>query len=435
MKILIICTHFPPDTNIAANRPYFFAKYLSEFGHDVTVLCSGVITGRKNNKYDESLNKFKVITYLKEKTNQTPKQSTSTFAHRNSGVIPEAVRDMVKDIYHYMCEPLTIYKIRKKNNYHYQNIKKAIDKLRDEHFDVVFSTFNELSNIYGGYYAKKLYGAKWVLDFRDRLVQLSHLSWLWNTLHKPVEKRYINRADAVTSVSEDLFYGTSYPSTKIHTIYNGFEPLEMELGKIPNKRQMSFCYTGMVYGQRAIALESLFKTLFRLKNQGLIDVSNVSFEYAGQSAEDVYKIASNYGLDSIINQHGYLLPVELNQLQCESDVFLVLSWNHENERGILTGKFYDGVRVKRPILSIITGETPDSELYRLNEKYHYGFCYEQARDNQQDKDFEQFILDIYNQKIQTGCLNYQVNESLFEKFKYENMTKELETLCNSLISK
>ena len=40
MNILVICSYFPPDLSIAAIRPYMFSKYLVEFGHNVTVLCS-----------------------------------------------------------------------------------------------------------------------------------------------------------------------------------------------------------------------------------------------------------------------------------------------------------------------------------------------------------------------------------------------------------
>ena len=39
MKILIISQYFPPESGAAAQRVGSFARYLSEFGHDVTVIC------------------------------------------------------------------------------------------------------------------------------------------------------------------------------------------------------------------------------------------------------------------------------------------------------------------------------------------------------------------------------------------------------------
>lgn len=431
MKILIICTQFPPDTSIASKRPYMFAKYLSEFGHDVTVLCSGIVGGKRDKSYDASQNKFRVITYLKDVT-ETDDTNTQTLAHRKAALVPSAIRERVQKIYHTVCEPLNIRRRRKFIDYHYQNIRVALDSLKDEKFDVVFTTFSELSNIYAGAYAKNLFDCKWILDFRDRIVQLSHLSWLWNTMYKPVERKYINKADAVTAISEDLFYGTNYPSSKIHTIYNGYEPLQQLEEQIESSNKLSFCYTGMVYGQRALALEPLFRVLSSLVNSQQVDVKNLSFEYAGPSGEEVEKLAIKYGLQEIINQHGYLLSNDVVKLQLQSDVFVVLSWNHINERGILTGKFYDGIQVNKPILTLMYGETSNSELYRLNEAYHYGFCYEQANGSSQDEAFCSYLLDLYKQKINQGRIDYNLSEEFADKFKYENLTKELQALCVSL---
>ena len=433
MKILIICTHFPPDTAIAAKRPYMFAKYLSDFGHEVTVLCSGRIIAKKDNSYNEKLNKFRVIAYLEEKTDSNS-PATPTLAHRNSSLIPVIIRDSVKNIYHALYEPIDIYRKKRLTAYHFDNIKIKLEGLKDEHFDVVFSTFSELSNVYAGAYAKEMFKCKWILDFRDRIVQLSHSSWLWNILYRPVERKYIDKADAVTAVSEDLFFGSPYSTSKIHAIYNGYEPLDLEKNNYNQENKLSFCYTGMVYGERALALNLLFKVIADLIDKDKIENSKITFEYAGPSGEEVFRMASKYKLESIVHQHGYLLSNELAQLQLQSDIFLVLSWNHKNERGVLTGKFYDGIRIKKPILSVIVGETPDSELSRLNEKYHYGFCYEQAQGNQQNEDFEQFILNLYDQKIEIGRIDYQINESFIDRFKYENLTKELELLCQKILN-
>ena len=52
MDILIICNCFPPDTAIAAVRPYMFAKNLAEMGHRVTILRSGDVS--KKNRYEFS---------------------------------------------------------------------------------------------------------------------------------------------------------------------------------------------------------------------------------------------------------------------------------------------------------------------------------------------------------------------------------------------
>ena len=38
MRILILTTFYPPDTAVAAVRPYMLAKYLAQRGHEVTAV-------------------------------------------------------------------------------------------------------------------------------------------------------------------------------------------------------------------------------------------------------------------------------------------------------------------------------------------------------------------------------------------------------------
>ena len=57
MKILIISQNFPPDIGGAAIRLSGYAKYLSLFGHTVTVLCANPIYPR-GKIFEEYKNKW-----------------------------------------------------------------------------------------------------------------------------------------------------------------------------------------------------------------------------------------------------------------------------------------------------------------------------------------------------------------------------------------
>ena len=66
MNILISTTYYPPDTAIAAVRPYMFAKYLVQRGHKVTVLRSGLVSYTGDNSADYQKQGVRVISYLGE---------------------------------------------------------------------------------------------------------------------------------------------------------------------------------------------------------------------------------------------------------------------------------------------------------------------------------------------------------------------------------
>ena len=59
MKILIVAAYFPPRNIVASYRPYSWAKYWTDAGHDVTVLTVEYPITKDSLDYD--LSKFRVI--------------------------------------------------------------------------------------------------------------------------------------------------------------------------------------------------------------------------------------------------------------------------------------------------------------------------------------------------------------------------------------
>ena len=61
MKILIISQYFPPEVGAAVQRVGSFARYLTEFGHDVTVICQtpNYPTGRVFRGFKNKLRQIK----------------------------------------------------------------------------------------------------------------------------------------------------------------------------------------------------------------------------------------------------------------------------------------------------------------------------------------------------------------------------------------
>lgn len=430
MKILIICTYFPPDTAIAAKRPYMFAKYLSEFGHSVTVLRSGFIEKTPDKSFDENTCGFKIVTYSDFKTGK------GVLNRKRLLFLPLPLYNFALKTYRFIVEPFKVYKAFKSKDDTFNLIKQAIDKLDNEQpFDVVFSTYSTLPNIPAGKYAREKFGCKWVLDFRDRIVQPDNKSWLWNFVFSNVEKKAIFDADKVTEISDDLFKAANYQTDKLVTLYNGYCSENSCVVTSSAKNDcLSFFYAGSIYGKRGKTIMVLFEVLSSLLNEGKIKLEHLKINFAGNEGAEVIKMASNYGMESIVVNHGYLQPANIFKLESESDVFLVLSENTMNYQGILTGKFYEGIQCRKPILSIVYGDTPNSELYRLNKTYHYGFCYESCRAKEMEDELKFFILTLYNSKINEGKIDFKLSKQVIEKFDYRNLTRELESLFVDLVS-
>ena len=306
--------------------------------------------------------------------------------------------------------------------------------MKDERFDVVFSTFSQQENIAAGQYAAKLFGCKLIQDYRDPLARrLFHTRSEYRVL-KRIQDDSIRNADGLTAVTEgfrqELMEGL-HVDTPNMTLYNGYEPVFGEETHAVEPGVFSFCYTGVLYGQLS-DFTPLMKALQRLSREGRIDLSKVKINYAGRDFAQLDNIAKDLGMTEILCNHGYVSRGEASRLQQISDIFLVLSWNRKNSQGVMPGKFYEGIRAKRTILSLVSGDCPGSELHLINEKYGYGFCYEASRDQKHFDGFCDFLARCYEEKMTMGCIQQKIDPELEARFRYDNLAQQLEAFIQSI---
>lgn len=440
MNILIITTYYPPDTAIAAVRPYMLAKYLTQRGHQVTVLRSGEFYNSASDFFDMSI-PVRVISYL------GPDSPAERYARGEQkdfpviengsriGFLPEVIRKPVSALYNACMSPVRFWQEQQDIADKEQKMKAALDAMADEHFDVVFSTVGQQENVAGGQYAAKLFGCKLVQDFRDAIATQATYGGYQLRYLKRIQKNAIAHADGITAVSEglrqELMCDAKKPCKNM-TLYNGFEPIaNTEADDCHEEGVLSFCYTGILYGALR-DFTPLIRTLRRLTDENKIDPTKIKLHYAGSDFDLLQDIAQKMGLESILVNHGYVGRAEASRIQRMSDIFLVLSWNQKTSQGILTGKFYEGIRAKKPILSIISGDLPNSELYILNEKYRYGFCYESSRDTALFDGLCDFIAKAYDEKMRGGKLQHEINPQLEAQFRYDVLAEQLERFVEQL---
>ncbi len=440
MKILIICTWFFPDTAIAAKRPYNFAKQLSKLGHEVTVLRSGAINNAIEKGARSDRLGFDIISYLGEDSaaERYARGEALPEASKRGGrlsFLPEGIRLPLSKLYSRLTKGSQFDKYMARAQGRNAHLVKALDKMRQDgyKFDAVFSTYGELENIWAGKYAAELFCCPWILDLRDHVAT----KWGGSRAYKrllEIEKEGVYGADLCTVISQD-FANTLIarnPDAKIEVLYNGYEGGAAHDAALPEKDALTFCYTGALYSGRR-DLSALFKAIAHLSKNNEIDISKIKLDYAGGNFAELFAQAKRHGVEQILADRGYVSRKEAFALQQGADIFLVASWNTLDERGILTGKFYEGICAKRPILSVVVGSVPDSELFMMNEKYSYGFCYEECK-----SDFDAlcaYIKAAYDAKIGGKSAPYSPSPDLFCDFEYQGLAKRLENFLNQITAK
>lgn len=437
MDILIICNCFPPDTAIAAVRPYMFAKNLAEMGHRVTILRSGDVSKKIDTNFHKDKENFRIISYKGENSVAERYEKgnvvLNSFSKRYSRFqkLPVFVQKTIS----LFLIPRNIYKKNHNAKLSFKMQQSALNNIRHEHFDVVFSTYSDLENVYAGEYAAKLFNCKWIMDFRDLIIQSSNSSWLWNVIMSRLQDKTVTKADICTVVSNGLKDTVlkRVPKAHVVTLYNGYEPIEKKLPSIEGDGILRLCYIGEIYGRRKEAFEYLLKALDQLVRQGRINKNYLRLEYAGSNQNEILPLLNQYGLIDTFNDHGYVTRDEAMAIQHQSDVFLVLSWNTKQEQGILTGKFYEGIRSHKPILVSVVGDLAHSELFELNQQYGYGFCFEEIGGETALASLSEFLLKAYNTKQQTHKPLENYNRDLENAFRYDKLSKQLEHICCELL--
>ena len=437
MKILFITTYYPPMTSIASVRPWALCHYMAQYGNDVTVLCAGKVgTGKSNDLY-KNLDTVRVVRCFPLAQDSS---KDSTKSNRGSNVfrilkaayrkIDGFLQNYGSYLLYFVTRWITAY-------YYYKREKIEINKLKKsgESFDVVISTFGGAENFFAGKYAADCFQCPLVQDFRDTISSgYCDSGLIRGYINRKVEKWAIKNADAITGVSDDMLrhmMEVLHINATYNVIYNGYVPLELVGGnKFINKEKLNFCYTGTIYEKDDFS--ALFSVVNKLIKKGIVQKNKIAINYAGGSWDRLVCQAKKYGLTDIIFNYGYLTFDDTFDLQRNSDIFLVASWNNDDDVGVICGKFSEGVRIRKPIVCLVSGKKPNSELYRLNEKYKYGFCYENASKTNSEPELEEFLVKQYKRKINGESIHYNPHSNLFIDLRYDYLAKKMEEVCKKI---
>lgn len=154
-KILIISTFYKPIQCVAANRINAFAKYLHEFGYDVTVLtCSN---GRENEDVIED--NIRVIRIVND--------YHGVLSAFDTNKVETPVIHYMKCLYNMAVANFIIDAVP---NWTTKAIDKAVNLLFEEHYDYVLSSALPLGPHIIGMKLKQCYPyIKWIADMRDAI--------------------------------------------------------------------------------------------------------------------------------------------------------------------------------------------------------------------------------------------------------------------------
>lgn len=425
MKILIVSEYIAPLQAIASIRWTKIAKYLkiSHSNIHITVLTNEKIFDGNNQRKDLMLEKdmcFFDEYWQLSKSNMLKKYEA--IKKKNSS----SVSAIQIEIQQCSSKGSLVQILKKEGLLGVRDIKEKIlfsqakQFLKDRQFDfdVVISTYGPAwPHLVAERIKKKHPSIFWLADFRDPYAKDTDGPFSFRR-HNSFVKHHCIAADVITRVTDDLYLNEP-ENAVVKMLPNGYDP-EEALAPLP-PRDFTIVFTGALYGERR-DIGVVCKAVKELVLEQKID--GVKVLYAGPDGELGRKIACRYDAQEYLQDLGALKRTDALKLQQNAAILLQLNWNTKAERCQWSGKMYEYMMMRKPIIFVVTGDEPYS-FPSYNMSKLGGICYEQCRHKETYPLLKQYILDKYEEWKRTGNVSVQRDEEYVQQYSYANIAESV----------
>lgn len=263
---------------------------------------------------------------------------------------------------------------------------------------------------------------KWFADFRDPWTTIGYhkslrLSNYSAKKHMFLEHKVLNTADTiiVTSKTTKIEF-ESITSSPIAVITNGYD--DENVGKQVLDSKFSLAHIGSFLSERNPTI--LWESLVELINEIPDFKNHLEIKLIGAVSHEVLKTIAQFGLNSYLNNMGYVSHGEAIAHQKKSQVLLLIEINSKETRSIIPGKLFEYMVSGRPIIAIGPNGSDFAEIITDTNTGVFFEYSEKAK-------LKNVISDYYNQYLD-GKL--QSNAVGLQKYSRRSLTKDLVEVLN-----
>ncbi len=429
-KVLVITYYWPPSGGGGVQRWLKFTKYLPEFGWEPIVY-----TPEKQNApaLDDTLlndisrdlkvirkpiwepySAYKMLTGRKKDENL----GAAFASGENSSKFLENTSNWIRS--NFFIPDARKYWIKPSVNF----LKKFIV---ENGIDLIATTGPPHSMHLIGLKLKELSGIRWLADFRDPWTdidfydQLKLTGWA-DKRHHSLEKRVLQKADLVISVSEsNRSQLLKKADAKIEVITNGFDESDFQniVSKLDKKFTISHIGTFMANRNP----EVLWEVLSELVKENDEFENDFELSLVGKTDTLIFESIKKWRLSDNVRSIGPVTHDEAIQLQKNSQVLLITVNKTGDTKGMVTGKIFEYLVSGRPILAI---GPEDGDLANILKNTGTGVI----SDFETKKGLKNNILAYYKD---FKSKKLKVNPRNLDAYSRRNLTKRMADFLNTLV--
>jgi len=351
-KALIITYYWPPAGGSGVQRWLKFVKYFREFGIEPIVYTV------ENPNYpilDNSLindipENIEVLKYPIWEPNNflsffgKKKTESAGFLNPNPSIFGKIMQYIranyfIPDARKFWVKPSVKY------------LKKY---LLESDIDVVITTGPPHSLHLIGLKLKKEICVNWIADFRDPWTEIDYfhqlpLSKKAIRKHHYLEEEVLKNADAVLVVGNTMKSKYDKFNSNVVTVTNGFDG-EIVDSIIELDAKFTITHIGLMNADRNSKM--LWEVLAEICNENETFRSDFQLKLIGKIDASVLNEISKHELSENVEIVNYVAHNEVVEFQKKSQVLLLVVNNVPSAKGIITGKIFEYLMAKRPILAI-----------------------------------------------------------------------------------
>jgi hypothetical protein len=351
-KVLIITYYWPPAGGSGVQRWLKFSKYLRDFEIEPVIYTIDnpsypILDKSSESEIPKDLEILKQAIFepnsLLSIFGSKSKKESAGFLNPNPtffGSIIQYIRAnyFIPDARKFWIQP---------------SVNFLSNYLEKNHIDAIITTGPPHSMHIIGLELKKKLGIKWISDFRDPWTEIDYFQQLPLTKkaikkHQDLEQEVLINSDMVVVVGETMKDKFLKYTKRIEVLTNGFDTIETSLTQELDEK-FSITHVGLMNSDRNPTI--LWEVLNEISNTNLNFKNDLRIKLIGKLDDAVIqdlKVFDHNTIETI----PYLDHKDISKYQASSQILLLSINEVPSAKGIITGKIFEYLQAKRPILAI-----------------------------------------------------------------------------------